>query len=169
MTHTEALLLVDYHGWARDRLLAALEPVTADHFTAPLGGSFASLRDTLAHMLFADEIWVARLAGAPRPTRFPAPTSIPDLQTLRDRWVANERRLRAVVDGLDEAGLSGTFAYRLMNGTEGHAIVAEVLQHVVNHGTYHRGQVVTLLRQLGYPPPASLDLIAFTRVRTERR
>jgi len=65
----------------------------------------------------------------------------------------------------DEAGLSAVIEYRLLNGTPGATPFWQMLQHVVNHGSYHRGQVTTLLRQLGAPPPESLDLFTFYRQR----
>jgi uncharacterized damage-inducible protein DinB len=57
------------------------------------------------------------------------------------------------------------FEYKLMSGASGSSRFAEMLTHVVNHGSYHRGQVTTLLRQLGAAPPKSTDMITFYRLR----
>jgi len=65
----------------------------------------------------------------------------------------------------DEAGLSAVIEYRLLNGTPGATPFWQMLQHVVNHASYHRGQVTTLLRQLGATPPESVDLITYYRLR----
>ena len=164
MTHDDLTTLFQYHAWANQRMLAALDPVSPEDFVRPLGGSFASIRDTVAHMLLADEIWYARWRGA-SPTGFPAYDSIPDVATARERWRTFETQVRALLDELGDDGLQRTFTYRLKSGAAGASTYAEAMQHVVNHGTYHRGQVTTLLRQLGHAPSASLDLIAFYRER----
>jgi uncharacterized damage-inducible protein DinB len=67
------------------------------------------------------------------------------------------------VDGLGEGGLTRVIDYKLLNGTPGSSMIWHMVQHVVNHASYHRGQVTTMLRQLGAPPPKSMDLIAFYR------
>ena len=65
------------------------------------------------------------------------------------RGPTSRRRVRAFVDGLGEAGVSRVFEYKLLSGASGASPFSEMLTHVVNHGSYHRGQVTTLLRQLG--------------------
>lgn len=71
--------------------------------------------------------------------------------------------MRAFLSDLGEDGISRTIAYRLFDGQPTSQPFSQMLQHVVNHGSYHRGQVVTMLRQLGAPPPGSVDLITFYR------
>ena len=73
--------------------------------------------------------------------------------------------MRPFVEKLGDAGINGLFAYRLPNGAEGQVTYAQSLQHVVNHSAYHRGQVVTMLRQLGAKPPESMDMVRFYRER----
>ena len=164
MTHDDITTLFQYHAWAHERMLSALDRLSPDDFTRTLGGSFASIRDTVAHMLLADELWYARWRGA-SPTTFPPYDSIPDVATARERWRAFGTQVGALLEELGDDGLQRTFTYRLKSGAAGASTYADAMQHVVNHGTYHRGQVTTLVRQLGYPPPASLDLIAFYRER----
>ncbi len=164
MTPRDIATLVGYHYWARDRLLAAVEPLTPEQFTRDLGSSFASVRDTLAHLHGAEWIWLARLAGRP-PARALPHDRFSDLPAVRDAWALTEAELRALVDTLDQAGVDRILEYRLLNGQPGASRVGDIVQHLVNHGTYHRGQVTTMLRQLGAAPPASMDLIAFCRER----
>jgi uncharacterized damage-inducible protein DinB len=73
--------------------------------------------------------------------------------------------LRAYVASRDEAGLSAVIDYRLLNGAPGATPFWQMLQHVVNHASYHRGQVTTMLRQLSAAPAKSMDMIAFYRTR----
>jgi uncharacterized damage-inducible protein DinB len=72
--------------------------------------------------------------------------------------------MRAFIDGLGEDGITRVIEYKLLSGQPGQSPFWHMLQHVVNHASYHRGQVTTMLRQLGAPPPKPMDLIAFYRV-----
>jgi uncharacterized damage-inducible protein DinB len=164
MTRDELTLLLDYHYWTRDRVLAAVARLTPEQYTRELVSSFRSVRDTLVHTYSADWIWYQRWHGQ-SPTA-PVPFDrFPDVESLRDAWVNLEHEVRAHVASRDEAGLSAVVEYRLLNGTPGATPFWQMLQHVVNHGSYHRGQVTTLLRQLGATPPESVDLITFYRLR----
>ena len=164
MTPTELATLIDYHYWARDRILAAVEPLPAEQFLRDLGSSFSSVRDTVSHLHGAEWVWLSRLQGE-SPTALLPHERFPDLAAVRTAWAESEAGLRTLVAGLDAAGLDRTLDYRLLNGTPGRSRVWHIVQHLVNHATYHRGQVTTMLRQLGAPSPKPQDLIAFYRER----
>ena len=155
--------LVDYHYWARDRVLVAAELLPPDQFTREMGSSFRSVRDTLAHIYAAEWAWHQRWIGQ-SPTGFPG-GEFPDVASIRAKWTALESDVRAFLDGLGETGLDRVFDYTMIDGRSGSSVFWHMLQHVVNHATYHRGQVTTLLRQLGAAPPESMDLIRFYRTR----
>lgn len=157
-------VLIDYHYWARDRMLAAVEPLTPEQFVRDMGNSFRSIRDTLAHTYAAESAWYARWHGE-SPTTLQAPDSFPDLASLRERWTAQEAKMRALLASADDEWIGRRIDYKLLNGQPGASVFWHMLQHVVNHATYHRGQVTTMLRQLGANPPKSTDLIAFYRER----
>jgi uncharacterized damage-inducible protein DinB len=89
----------------------------------------------------------------------------PDLATIRALWRDQEAKMRALLDTLDEAGINRRMEYKLLSGTPGASVFWHMLQHVVNHASYHRGQITTMLRQLGATPPKAMDLIAFYRER----
>ena len=162
MTPQELQALVDYHYWARDRMLAAVEPLSPDQFTRDLGSSFRSVRDTLSHLHGAEWIWLSRFQGTSPASGLPH-ERFPDLAAVRAEWAGTEAGLRAFVGGLDPTGLERVIECRVLSGQPGASRTWHLVQHLVNHGTYHRGQVTTMLRQLGAAPPASLDLIAFYR------
>lgn len=164
MTPDAARLLIEYHRWARDRALAATAALAPAQFVQPLGNSFGSVRDTLAHLHGADEVWLSRWTGG-APTGLPPADRFPDLASLRAAWGELDLRLAAFVGGLDAAGLARSLTYRAFNAQLVTLPMWQMLQHLVNHGSYHRGQVTTLLRQLGAAPPASMDLVAFYRER----
>jgi uncharacterized damage-inducible protein DinB len=165
MTKAELGLLVRYHYWARDRVLEAVERLSPGEFTRDLQSSFRSIRDTLVHLCQSEWIWHARWQGeSPRERPYP-PESVPDVAAVRRLWEEQEGRIRAFVDGLSDADLALVVEYRLMSGEPGRSPIWQMVQHLVNHGSYHRGQVTTMLRQLGAAPAKSMDLIAFYRER----
>jgi uncharacterized damage-inducible protein DinB len=164
MTRQDLADLVDYNYWARDRVLAALEPLTDAQFDQPAGGSFGSIRKTLVHMYGAEWVWLQRWKGS-SPAALAGADSLTDLRVIRSAWTEVERELRAHVAGLDDDAINRVTEYRLFSGEPRASRFSHMLQHVVNHGTHHRGQVVTLLRVLGAEPPKSLDLIAYYRER----
>lgn len=157
-------LLVDFHYWARDRMLLAVEPLTPEQYARPMGNSFSSVRDTLNHIYHAEWIWYSRWNGV-SPTAFPSPDDLPDLAALRAQWTDLERNLRAFLQNGGASGLAKVIDYKLMSGKEGASPLWQVVAHVVNHATYHRGQVTTMLRQLGATPAQSTDMITFFRER----
>jgi len=158
----ELRTLLDYHYWARDRVLAAASELTPEQLTRDMGNSFRSVRDTLVHIYSAEWNWYQRWRGS-SPTAMLVPEDYPDIPTLAAAWVSHEARVRHFVDALGDEGLEQWCDYRTMNGQAGTSTYAQMIRHVVNHASYHRGQVTTMLRQLGAAPAKSLDLIGFYR------
>jgi uncharacterized damage-inducible protein DinB len=155
--------LLDYHYWARDRILAALEPLNAEQFDRDLGSSFNSIHQTLVHLYSAEWAWYMRWQGE-SPTA-PLPIDrFPDVASVRQAWIEQEAKTRAFVDALGEEGLTRVVEYKNITGVPGAAPYWQMVQHIVNHGSYHRGQLTTMVRQVGAAPPKSMDLIAFYKV-----
>jgi len=154
--------LLDYHYWARDRLLDALVPLTPDQFTRDLGNSFKSIHETVVHIYSAEWAWHSRWTGTSPTTPIP-PSQFPDVASLRSAWSDLEPNVRSFVDRLGDDGLTRICEYKLLNGAPGASPFWQMVQHVVNHASYHRGQVTTMLRQLGEKPAKSMDMIAFYR------
>lgn len=162
MTFDELNTLFDYHYWARDRVLPAAEVLTPEQFTQNMANSFSSVRDTLAHIVAADIVWLARWRGTSPTALLPCDRHA-TVADVRAEWTQTEVEVRAFLRELGPAGITRSLEYRLMNGQPFTSIYWQMMQHVVNHATYHRGQVTTMLRQLGAPPPKSMDLITFYR------
>jgi len=156
-------LLYDYNAWANHRALESCAALTEDQFTRDLGSSFRSVGHTLAHILGAEWVWYERFQGR-SPVGLPANLEFPDLATVRARWTELERNLLSFVAGLMAEDLARTYEFRTLKGAAYTSTLWQALQHVVNHGSYHRGQVATLLRQLG-AKPSYTDLIYFYRER----
>jgi len=154
--------LLEYHYWARDRLIEAVERLSPEQLTRDLGSSFKSVWETLVHLYAAEWAWYERWHGRSPKALLPA-DQFPDLASLTTAWRAHETRIRAYLAALDETGVSRVIDYTLLSGHTGSTPFWQMLQHVVNHGSYHRGQITTMLRQLGAEPPKSMDLIAYYR------
>ena len=164
MTHEELTVLLDYHYWARDRLLDAVDRLSPDEFRRDLGSSFGSVRDTLVHTMSAEWVWCSRWEGQ-GPSVHLAAEDFETIQDIRARWEAEEQRVRDFVRRLGTDGVSRVIEYAPFGEGSMREVFWKMLQHVVNHGSYHRGQVTTMLRQLGAEPPKSQDLITFYRER----
>ena len=149
MTLGDIRPVVDYHYWARDRMFEALAPLTPDQFTRNLSSSFPSIRDTVVHLYTADWgwhlLWQGKALTAP-----PKAESFPDLVSLQEAWRRQEALVREFVDNLGEEDVGGFW---------------RMLLHLVNHASYHRGQVTTMLRQLGIDIPGSQDMVIFYKER----
>jgi uncharacterized damage-inducible protein DinB len=156
--------LLDYHYWARDRLLDAVAPLPADEFNRDRGSSFTSIRETVVHIYAAEWAWHQRWIGT-SPAALLTSERFPDVESVRTAWTELEGNVRGFVDGLGDAGVTKVFSYKLLSGLDGSTPLGEMIQHVVNHASYHRGQVTTMLRQAGAQPAKSMDMIAFFRSR----
>ena len=156
-------LLFDYNSWANHRTMDACSRLTPEQFTRDLGSSFRSVRDTLAHIYGAEWLWLERWHGR-IPSSLPSPADFPDIETLRARWAEHKSNLNAYASSLTPSELQRVIKYKNTKGIPFEGPVGPMLQHVINHSTYHRGQITTMLRQLG-AGPMSTDLIAFFRER----
>ena len=156
--------LYDYNAWANHRALIGAEKLSPEQFIRPVASSFSSLRDTLAHICGAEWIWLERFQGR-SPSRLPDPAQFEDVISLREHWLPQEQRLLGFVRQLTQSDLEREFEYKTLNFGINRNPLWQSLLHVVNHGTYHRGQVTTLLRQLG-TEPVPTDLIYFYRERS---
>ena len=96
------------------------------------------------------------------------PEQFPDVPSLRAAWIEHEGKMRAFLERLDGSGVARLIEYKMLDGRPGASLFWQMLQHVVNHASYHRGQVTTMLRQLGMPTAKSMDMIAFYRERSPR-
>ena len=155
--------LYDYNTWANGKTLDSLEPLSPEQFTGPMGGSFASIRETVVHNLGAEWIWWQRCIGK-RPLGLLDVNDFPDVSSLRARWPEIDEGFLSVVSNAD---LDENITYINRHGLQYTYPVKQILIHVVNHSSYHRGQVVTLLRQIG-AKPESTDYLMLIDARSPR-
>ncbi|HLW80404.1 MAG TPA: DinB family protein [Candidatus Acidoferrales bacterium] len=159
MTLDNVRTLYAYNSWANHRVLDACAPLSPAQFTENLHSSFASVRDTLVHIMLAEWLWLERWLG--RSPGFPK-GDFADLASICARWQKIEGDLDAFIQKLSAADLDRVVEYKNTKGNAFSNSMWQMLQHLVNHGTYHRGQITTMLRQLG-ATPLTTDLIAFYR------
>lgn len=160
--------MLDYHYWARDRALNALDALTPEQYNRDLGNSFNSIRETMTHVYAAEWAWYSRWHGESPTALLPA-DRFPDLSSLREAWIELEQKMRTFVGGLDEAGVNRVVEYKMLSGQTGASPLWQMVQHVVNHASYHRGQITTMLRQLGTQPAKPMDMIGYFRGLEARR
>lgn len=164
MTLDEARDLLAYTEWANARTFEAAEALSDEELTRTIPSSFSSVIATLGHMAGAEWVWLRRWYGE-SPGGMPSwasDTSLVNLLTLRRELAATESARAAFLSSLSDADLSRPIEYRSFAGKTYVDPLANLIRHVANHSTYHRGQVATMLRQLGKVPP-STDLIVYLR------
>lgn len=132
-------------------MLDAVEALAPEQYTKDLGNSFASVRDTVVHIYASEWNWYHRWIGT-SPTSMRDPAQFPDVNSVRMAWRSQEEKVRLFVGSIGDANLSRVFEYRQMNGEHAKSVFWHMLQHLVNHASYHRGQITTMLRQLGATP-----------------
>ena len=154
--------LYDYNYWARDQQLKACAALNEEQFLRPMGNSFSSVRDTLAHLVAVEWVWLERCKGY-SPTRAEAvpyaAETFPTLAVVEQRWRDTESGWRDYLRSVNPEKLLQPLSYVNIAGKRWTYPLWQVLLHLVNHQTYHRGQVTTLLRQLG-AKATELDLLA---------
>ena len=158
--------LFDYTEWANELALKAAAELSDEDLRRDFKISHRSIFATLLHMGGAEWIWLERWRGQ-SPAGKEAwslwtTDSCADLKVLNQRWREVIERRAQLISELDEPGLVAELPFKLLSGDPNTLRLVDQMQHVVNHATLHRGQVVGMIRQLGIAPPAT-DLLFYLR------
>lgn len=159
MNKNDIVYMYNYNRWANAKILDAVSKLTPEQFTRDLHSSHRSVRDTLAHILAAEWIWLERWNGT-SPKALLDPSEFPTVESIRSRLTEVEDGCREFINGLDDQSLQKVVAYTNTKGEEWKYTLGHMLQHVATHSSYHRGQVITMLRQLG-AEAVSVDLLYY--------
>lgn len=151
--------LFDYTEYANHLVLDAAEKLTDEQLRRDVKISHGSIFGTLAHMAGAEWVWLSRWQGT-SPSGIWNESTFADLAALRDRWQQLETERKVLLDGLTMDGLHAELSYSNIKGDAFSLPLVAQMQHVVNHSTLHRGQIVGMIRQLGIAPPA-VDLLYY--------
>ena len=139
--------LVAYNQWANERILSAIDGMTAEELARPLDVYIGSLEKNLRHILLATRIWLARWKAAP-------PPRLDD--SIAAAWPAayatTHADFRAFVASLTDAGADRIVDYKDMKGVPFQMALGQLITHVVNHGTHHRAETGMLLERMGRSP-----------------
>lgn len=150
--------LVAYHGWAYGRLCGQLAGLSDAHYHGPCGLFFGSIHGTLNHLAVADRLWLARARFDPQPFDRLDIEVVSERTAMEDYLEMGVAGWRDLLDGLEDADLLAPIAYRNLEGEQHLRPLAEIITHLVNHGTHHRGQISAALTAMGQPAPV-LDYI----------
>jgi uncharacterized damage-inducible protein DinB len=157
-------MFAGYNAWANRRVYDAAAALPDAQYREDRGAFFKSMHGTLNHLLATDRIWMQRFTGeGEAPDRLDAILfdSFADLRQARE---AEDARITAYVDGLDEERLSGVIRYRRVSTPEPQVqALAPALAHWFNHQTHHRGQAHAILTGLTGRGP-ELDLLYYQRL-----
>lgn len=154
--------LFEYNYWANERLLSIVRTVTTEQFLKDVGSSHGGIQGTLVHIMGAEEIWLHRwkheaITHICKAEQFPA------FERLVDHWKMVEMGVIGFCHMLKtDDDILAVCDYADLKGNRYAQPLYQLMQHLANHSSYHRGQVVTMLRQMDVKPAAT-DLVVFYR------
>ncbi|MBL0310887.1 MAG: DinB family protein [Bacteroidetes bacterium] len=154
---------LNYNTWATGKAVEVLSSVDEKHFDTEVKSSFTTLRKTVFHLWDAEQIWLTRIQGG-TPKSWPSVNFTGTTSGMLDGWKKTSNELAEFISSKDRIFLDQEIHYKNMKGIEFTQPIEDILFHLVNHGSFHRGQLVTMLRGLGFEKFTSQDLIAYMRL-----
>jgi uncharacterized damage-inducible protein DinB len=158
--------LFDYNAWANRRLFEALAQLPVEQYSRDLKSSFGSIHGTLCHIVWAEQLWLHRWLGKAAPAT-PQGRDLAGLAEARARWEAVDAERAAFLGGFTEPRLRDGVTIQPTSGGAYTHTFRQMFLHTVDHSSYHRGQIVTMLRQLDVKPPGT-GMMGFYRERMAR-
>jgi uncharacterized damage-inducible protein DinB len=155
--------LADYNHWANKRIYAAALEMPEQQYRRPTGVFFGSLHGTLNHLLAADRIWLKRLTGQGEAPHKLDAILFENRRELASARMAEDRRLQRLVNGTSESDLDRQVAYHTTSGAPQQQVLNDILLHLFNHQTRHRGHAHACCSILTGKEPPPLDLLMFQR------
>jgi uncharacterized damage-inducible protein DinB len=139
--------LVAYNQWANEKILNAIDGMTAEELARPVASYFGSLEKNLQHILLATRVWLARWKGT-------TPATLQDrIDTpWPDAYAATHADFRAFVESLNDDSAGRVVDYKNSKGDPFRMALDQLITHVVNHGTHHRAETGMLLERIGRSP-----------------
>ena len=151
--------LYAYNTWANARVLDSLRALTEAEYAQEQGGGWPSLRATFVHIAGATDAWAERFSGRDT-TRLATIEELPGLEDAARALLAAEEKHASLLPTFTPERLAGPFAWKNLKGETKTAPFGVVVRHVVNHQTYHRGQIAAMVRRLGHAPK-STDMVVW--------
>lgn len=159
MMNEQISLMYNYNIWANERVLNHLKSLPGDIFHKEVELGFKSVAEVIGHIIAADEVWISRINGE-------SPVAVISKQFSNVEEASHyfnklQSQIRECL--LSTNDMERKVTYKSTLGEEFQNSITEIIQHVVNHGTYHRGNISSILRCLGYSG-IQTDYIAYLRI-----
>ena len=151
-----------YNLWANNRLIEVINNLTDEQVDREIMSSFSSIRKTVLHLWDVENIWWQRMKLVEVQT-WQSDNYTGSLMELNNNLLAQSKQWKEWIDIATEAALEHEFIYRNSKKDQFKQPVYEMLLHLFNHQSYHRGQLVTMLRQVDEKNIPNTDLISFLR------
>jgi len=153
-----------YNIWASQRIFDTIIALPEEKQLAEVPSSFTSLYKTVLHMLDAENIWWQRMKLQERIV-VPSENFTGSFQELSNTLLQQSRQWEEWVSSASDLSLDHVFQYYNNKKEHFKMPVYQMIHHVFNHGTYHRGQLITMLRQLGVDKLPQTDFLLWTRIK----
>ena len=153
-----------YNSWATQRILDVILVLPEEKQLAEVPSSFNSLYKTVLHMLDAENIWWQRMKLSERIV-VPSESFKGTMKELATTLLQQSKQWEEWISNASDLSLDHVFQYQNNKGEQFKMPIYQMLHHVFNHGTYHRGQLVNMLRQLGVEKIPQTDFSLWTRNR----
>lgn len=145
-------MMANYNHWMNQKMYAICAEIPDDQRRADRGAFFGSIHGILNHLLFGDRVWLGRFIGQPVPIKIGEPLCA-TFDELKQQSHMTDLQLIEWAKNVSEEWLNQPFRYTSSADGKTRELPAWVLvTHLFNHQTHHRGQLTTLLSQLGYDP-----------------
>ncbi|MGI8951681.1 MAG: DinB family protein [Chitinophagaceae bacterium] len=162
MTKNYFIKLSNYNIWANNIVCSWLEKITNEQWSQHITSSFNSIQETVLHIIGAENIWLERMNKVEKPDWLPS-----TYQGTKDEHITllkkTSQELKDFIVAFDENNLLVKLDFKRLNGDAYSMPYYELLAHIFNHSTYHRGQLVTMLRQVGFTDVEATDMLGFFR------
>ena len=162
MTKNYFTEVADFNVWANNIVWEWLDQISEEQWQQHIVSSFNSIAETVLHVVSAETIWLDRLNKVESPVWLQTTFKGSRKETI-ELWKRSTVGLKKFMDEFDEAGMMNMLVFKRINGDRYEMPHYQVFAHIFNHSTYHRGQLVTMLRQVGFTDVGSTDKLGFYR------
>ncbi len=158
----------DYVYWANGRYLDVAAGLTDEQLHRKLGHSWDSVHATLVHMMSSERVWLGRWHGA-SPAGHLDPADFPSVASVRSAWAGTEKEMRLFIDSQKAEDLLIVITYSNFRGETFHVPLWQMLMHVANHETHHRGELAAMFALMQIPHPEDEVIQYFLNLSGQRK
>jgi uncharacterized damage-inducible protein DinB len=160
MTKAYLIQMAAYNVWANTVVASWLQQINNEQWNAAVVSSFDSIAKTCVHIAGAEKIWLDRWQ-AKSDIVFMQNEIALNKEAFLTSWQNVSEEVLQFINNIEEDKLMKQFSFSRLNGEELSLQYCQAMLHVLNHSTYHRGQVVTMLRQVGFTQVSSTDMMTY--------